>query len=194
MIVMLILSIVLAASMPVITKRVVADEKKEQINEIPAGVINSYAGLIIPEGWLLCNGQAVSRIGSYANLFNAIGTTFGTGNGSTTFNLPDLRGEFIRGWDNGRNVDSGRPFASVQSSTNLIHTHGLYSSNGYRQTSNGYGYGIGNTEWGAGVAGGAPGGTWKFWYYDASGNQLVSGEGGSESRPRNIALNYIIKY
>jgi phage-related tail fiber protein len=47
-------------------------------------------------------------------LFAAIGTTWGGGNGSTTFNVPDLRGEFMRGWDDGRGVDSGRSFASFQ--------------------------------------------------------------------------------
>lgn len=66
-----------------------------------------------PAGWLKANGAAVSRT-TYAALFAAIGTTFGSGDGSTTFNLPDLRGEFIRGWDDGRGVDSGRGFGSFQ--------------------------------------------------------------------------------
>ncbi|MBL7736831.1 MAG: tail fiber protein [Chitinophagaceae bacterium] len=64
------------------------------LNEIsltPAGVIQAFAGSVAPEGYLLCNGQAVSRA-SYAGLFAAIGTSYGAGNGSTTFNLPDLRG------------------------------------------------------------------------------------------------------
>jgi phage-related tail fiber protein len=66
-----------------------------------------------PTGWLKANGAAVSRT-TYAALFSAIGTTFGVGDGSTTFNLPDLRGEFMRGWDDGRGVDSGRAFGSAQ--------------------------------------------------------------------------------
>ena len=45
---------------------------------------------------------------TYANLFNVIGTSFGAGNGSTTFNVPDLRGYFIRGWDNGKGTDAGK--------------------------------------------------------------------------------------
>jgi len=66
-----------------------------------------------PAGYLKANGAAVSR-STYSDLFSAIGTTFGSGNGSTTFNLPDLRGEFPRGWDDGRGVDSGRSFGSAQ--------------------------------------------------------------------------------
>lgn len=63
---------------------------------IPAGSVTSFAGASIPSGWLLCNGQAVSRTG-YADLFTAIGTLYGSGDGSTTFNCPDFRGAFLRG-------------------------------------------------------------------------------------------------
>ena len=66
-----------------------------------------------PAGFLKANGAAVSRT-TYAALFTAIGTTYGVGDGSTTFNLPDLRGEFMRGWDDGRGVDSGRAIGSAQ--------------------------------------------------------------------------------
>lgn len=63
---------------------------------IPVGSITAYISDTIPSGWLLCNGQAVART-TYANLFSLIGTTYGAGDGSTTFNVPDLRGEFLRG-------------------------------------------------------------------------------------------------
>lgn len=69
-------------------------------------------------GALLCDGSAISRA-SYADLFAIIGTTYGAGNGSTSFNIPDLRGEFIRGLDNGRGVDSGRTLGSYQHATNM---------------------------------------------------------------------------
>lgn len=62
----------------------------------PAGTVIQYAGTTAPAGFLACDGTAVSRT-TYATLFSAIGTTYGTGNGSTTFNLPDLRGLFVRG-------------------------------------------------------------------------------------------------
>lgn len=64
-------------------------------------------------GWLICDGSAVSRT-TYADLFAAIGTTFGPGNGTTTFNLPETRGEFVRGHDGGRGVDPARVFGSSQ--------------------------------------------------------------------------------
>lgn len=65
---------------------------------LPAGVIAPYAGSAAPSGWLLCHGQAVSRT-TFAALFTAIGTTYGSGDGSTTFNLPDLRGRVPVGKD-----------------------------------------------------------------------------------------------
>jgi len=64
----------------------------------PSGVITAYGGTSAPSGWLLCYGQAVSRT-TYANLFTAISTTYGIGDGSTTFNLPDMRGRVVAGQD-----------------------------------------------------------------------------------------------
>lgn len=63
------------------------------------GTVLDFAGTTAPSGWLLCFGQAVSRT-TYANLFAAIGTTYGVGDGSTTFNLPDCRGRATAGKDN----------------------------------------------------------------------------------------------
>ena len=63
---------------------------------LPAGMVAPYAGSTAPTGWLLCDGTAVSR-STYAALFAAIGTTYGSGDGSTTFNVPDTRGIFISG-------------------------------------------------------------------------------------------------
>lgn len=69
------------------------------INSItPSGIVVPFAGSTAPSGWLLCYGQAVSRT-TYANLYAAIGITFGAGDGSTTFNLPDLRGRVVAGVD-----------------------------------------------------------------------------------------------
>ncbi|SVC21736.1 uncharacterized protein METZ01_LOCUS274590, partial [marine metagenome] len=61
------------------------------------GTISAFGMTAIPTGWLLCNDDAVLRVGIYGALFNAIGTTWGTGDGSTTFNVPDLEGAFLRG-------------------------------------------------------------------------------------------------
>lgn len=66
---------------------------------MPAGTITLFAGTTIPNGWFLCDGSEVSRT-KYSDLFNAIGTTYGSGNGSTTFNLPNLKGKVPVGLDN----------------------------------------------------------------------------------------------
>lgn len=68
------------------------------------GMVCYFARSTAPNGWLKCNGTAWSRT-TYKALFDAIGTTFGEGDGSTTFEVPDLRAEFIRGWDDGRGID-----------------------------------------------------------------------------------------
>lgn len=81
---------------------------------VPTGAIAYFAHATVPFGWLKANGAAVSRT-VYANLFALIGATYGAGDGRTTFNLPDLRGEFLRSWDDGRGIDSGRVLGSAQS-------------------------------------------------------------------------------
>ena len=63
---------------------------------LPAGVISAYGGSAAPSGWLICNGAAVSRT-TYATLFAAVNTVYGAGDGSTTFNLPDITGRVIAG-------------------------------------------------------------------------------------------------
>ena len=82
-------------------------------SSIPSGTVIHFAGQTAPTGWLKANGAAISRT-AYAALFAAIGTTYGAGDGHSTFNLPDLRGEFIRGWDDGRGIDRGRALGSAQ--------------------------------------------------------------------------------
>lgn len=74
---------------------------------VPSGVVSPYAGSSAPTGWLLCDGSAVSRT-TYADLFAVIGTTYGPGDGSTTFNLPDLRGRVPVALDNMGGTDAGR--------------------------------------------------------------------------------------
>lgn len=104
-------------------------------NPILPGTI-AYMGInSAPLGWLKANGAAISRT-TYADLFSVIGTTFGTGDGLSTFNLPDLRGEFIRGHDDGRGVDNGRVLGSWQDSDNKSHNHtGSTSSDGHHSHS-----------------------------------------------------------
>jgi microcystin-dependent protein len=89
---------------------------------LPPGAIQEFAMNAAPGGWYECNGAAVSRIGD-APLFANVGTTWGTGDGSTTFNVPDFRGSFRRGWDHGKGIDTGRAFASFQADMFKAHTH-----------------------------------------------------------------------
>lgn len=92
--------------------------KEETRQMAPAGLVATFARSTAPTGWLKANGAAVSRT-AYADLYAAIGTRFGAGDGINTFNLPDLRGEFIRMWDDGRGVDSGRGLGTWQTATSL---------------------------------------------------------------------------
>ena len=144
------------------------------LSVIPAGTVNAFAGSTIPAGWLECNGSAVSRTGLTANLFSAIGITYGPGDGINTFNLPDLRGEFIRGWDHGRGVDIGRNIGSTQADELKSHTH-KYNAPTYN-----YGHQDGNTD------------TSRYGRKDPI-YEYTESTGGSETRPRNVALTYIIK-
>ena len=93
---------------------------------VPAGAI-IFGVMATPAGYLQCNGTAVSRT-TYAALFAAIATTFGAGDGVTTFTLPDLRGQFIRGADAGRGVDPGRVAGSTQAGQLQSHAHTASSS------------------------------------------------------------------
>jgi microcystin-dependent protein len=141
---------------------------------VPVGSITMYAANTAPAGWLECNGTAVSRT-TYAGLFAAIGTVFGSGDGSTTFNLPEMRGEFARGWDNGRGIDPARAFGSAQADELEAHLHSVQppaaSSEG----------GSGNTTTGTGGA-------------ETITPYNTDSTGGTETRPRNIALMFIVKF
>lgn len=87
------------------------------------GDLKMRAHGVVPTGWLECDGRAISRT-TYSALFAAIGTTYGAGDGSTTFNVPDMRGEVARGWDHGRGVDPGRVLGSSQAASAGEHYHG----------------------------------------------------------------------
>jgi hypothetical protein len=162
--------------------------KKAQYNAVAdqsLGSISAFAFSAVPADYLECNGAAVSRT-TYAALFAKIGTTFGAGNGSTTFNVPDLRGEFIRGWSNGRaGVDVGRTMGSSQLDQFQGHNVSLqYNANKPY----------------------APGSTVQDFFSNPgtgtlAGNAIglitdgVNGAPrvGSETRPRNVAMVYAIK-
>ncbi len=155
----------------------------------PVGAITMWAVNTIPTGYLECNGQAVSRT-DYSQLFAILGTTYGAGDGSTTFNLPDFRGQFLRGRDNGAGIDpdastrtdrgdgtSGDNVGTKQGSAVKSHTH--YADGGAYLKGSG-----GGTYWQKV----AINGQWTVYY-----NSRTGFTGGAESRPANISTIFIIK-
>ena len=136
-----------------------------------------------PAGWLECDGAAINRT-TYTDLFASIATTYGTGDGSTTFNLPDLRGEFLRGWDNGRGVDSGRVFGSAQLDQFQAHHHSLtYPNTGIIGVDNDVALTTNTTDSQRGEA-------------TDPIDDGVNGtpRAGSETRSRNVAMLFCIKF
>jgi microcystin-dependent protein len=131
------------------------------------GQVIFMAGANAPSGFLKCNGQLVSRT-TYASLFAVIGTTYGAGDGSTTFAVPDLRGEFIRCLDDGRGVDAGRGIGTAQIDEFKNHDHIISSTLGL-------------------YAGGATGQA-NYGADTNPGSYKSAKSGGGETRPRNVAL------
>jgi len=154
----------------------------------PSGSVFWYGGTTAPSGYLFCNGASVSR-STYSALFSAIGTAFGTASGST-FNVPDLRGRFARGWNNGAGNDpdastrtaintggaTGDNVGSLQADTLISHTHALY-----------YSFNPGAMLTGSSVAG-ADGGAGS---YPTDPN--IPGSTSAETRPKNVGFMPIIK-
>ena len=91
----------------------------------PTGTVIFHAKNTAPTGFLKANGAAVSR-STYSALFTEIGTTFGVGDGSTTFNVPDMRGYFARGWADDGSIDSGRTFGTTQEATSFTANTDLF--------------------------------------------------------------------
>ena len=167
---------------------------------IPAGVIVPYGGDSIPDGWMLCDGSPVSRT-DYLKLYEAIGVCWGIGDGSTTFNLPDMRGMFLRGVsgesgndedadgrlvlnDNGGNTGNnvgsyqGDAIRNITGSFNGVEGHGQVPSGAFYLLES-RGIGSADSDWDNFFVG-----------FDASREVPV----GSDNRPKNVFVNYIIKY
>jgi len=139
------------------------------------GTVIYYASSSAPAGYLKANGASLSTA-TYASLFAVINYTFG-GSGAS-FNLPDLRGQFIRSWsDNGTTYDIGRPFGQTQADDFKSHNH-PYSSNGTKMAGR-IDPGVSTNFSGSGI------GEVTF---------AILNQGGVETRPRNIALLACIKY
>lgn len=174
----------------------------------PPGIIHAYGAASAPTGWLLCDGSAVSRT-TYAALFAIIAENFGQGDNTTTFNLPDLRGRFIRGWDNGASRDpdkasrtamntggntgdnvgsvqddaTARPSSAFTTDSQGAHTHNITKSDGNFTTAS------------AEYVKAATALNQATQATDSAGahTHSITGGGDNETRPLNAYLNFIIK-
>lgn len=153
-------------------------------NLLPPGTVIMYTGSTAPENWVIADGSEVLREGKYAQLFAVMGTTFGAGNGSTTFNLPDFRrrvavgaggtGTIVLG--NAVGNKGGEESHSLTVAEMPAHSHNFGA----------YGYN----------SGGAPQQVYRMWgsgYYTASVNNAGGGEAHNIIQP-SLVVNYIIKY
>jgi microcystin-dependent protein len=150
---------------------------------MPAGALLPYAGRNVQDGWLLCDGSAVSRT-TYADLFTAIGTTYGTGDGSTTFTLPDMRGRTAIGAGQGPSLSNrplgatgiGEEMHTLSTAEMPAHSHGLTTYSSLRGYAAGEAYS-------------------DHWKNTTSGNTASAGSGNSHNNMQpSLPLNYIIKY
>ena len=152
------------------------------------GTVIYHSANTAPTGFIKANGAAISRT-TYADLFAAIGTTYGAGDGSSTFNVPDLRGEFMRGWDDARGIDTSRSFGSAQADEFKLHGH---------PSRRGTEFNVTNDTGGGGILMDSNGGQANRSAFTGTPSntdgQHIGGSGGSETRPRNIAFLACIKY
>jgi microcystin-dependent protein len=181
----------------------------------PSGSVLAFGGPAnkVPAGWVLCDGKAVGRADPvYANLFSIIGTLHGSGDGTTTFNLPDYRGRFLRGTDNGAGHDpeantrfaanpggstgdavgslqgdaTKRPNTAFTTDTQGTHTHGHVSNNALV-------WDIGGPGQSANLGcGGQPFVPLSLTPAGAHTHTVTAG-GDAETRPVNLSVNYIIR-
>ena len=171
------------------------DALESNLNSVETGTILTYPVATPPTGYIKCNGALLNE-NAYPELFAVIGRTYGGASANSTFKVPDLRGEFVRGWDDGRGVDVGRAIGTSQNEDFKSHSHGASSSV------------VGDHTHG-GVTSGGPGNVSGRWDATGIGNNntpqtdpagshnhtiTVNATGGSETRPRNVALMYIIKF
>ncbi len=155
----------------------------------PVGTIVAYAGNTPPPGWLMCDGQTVSR-STYSALFSVVGTRFGHGNNSSTFHVPDFRGRFLRGRDGGAGRDpdrnsrsamnaggaTGDAVGSIQGDQFRSHKHGVPIDNNGSNADNPTLNQTNNAD------------------ENYSNNPGTDYAGGNETRPINANVNFIIKY
>ncbi len=144
-----------------------------EILVIPTGLVMPFASYSpIPDGYLRCEGQTVSRT-TYSRLYTVIGTVYGAGNGSSTFNVPDMRGQFMRGYDAGRGIDPTRAFGSTQEDMLKAHSHRVRAQE-QRLSMDNIQYDLMSADSG---------------FLDDRTEET----GGTETRPTNVAMCWLIK-
>lgn len=170
---------------------------------IPAGVIVPFGGEVenIPSGWLLCDGSEVSR-SEYANLYNAVGACWGIGDGATTFNLPDMRGMFLRGvsGESGNDPDAIYRIVLNDNGGNTGNNVGSYQGDAIRNITGTF-TGLENVDPSLKTGAfyntedrtnGAGSRNWDDYGCGFDASLVVPV--GSDNRPKNVYVNYIIKY
>lgn len=172
----------------------------------PTGTVIAFAGESAPAGYLECNGSAVNRT-TYSALFAVIGTMYGPGNGTTTFNVPDYRGRLLRGWDHGAGIDPDRASRTDRGDGTTGDNVGTRQADAYKShnhtasTSTSVSLSA-NYAWHSPSSSGYDGGNYPTNPgYDiaantasASSSTTVNASGGNETRPININVMYCIKY
>lgn len=199
MIVMLVLTIILAATMPILSKRAKVKSAAAAVTtSVPVGTIVAYGGATAPTGWLLCDGSSLLRTGTYASLFTALsisGTPIYGSVDATHFNVPDLRGIFIRGAGTSTTHSNanGTAFSGTLGAYQNDKMQGHYHTFGVSS------YYIDDVQLMV-VGGGAyKGFTVRLGSSSSVTNPISDGANGNprygtETNPANLSLNYIIKY
>lgn len=167
-------------------------ETRVSMIEVPPGTISAFAGPTPPDGWLPCDGSPVNREGKYGRLFKAIGESWGHGDRVVTFNVPDLRGVFLRGVNGGRTGDYADPQANdrvaVMPGGNAKNLVGSFQSDSFKQHHHpGDNFVYKSTQ--GTTAKGVDNG------FNTGQSAPSTGDtGGMETRPKNAYVNWIIKY
>lgn len=161
------------------------------IDNTPIGTVQSFAGLPdkVPTGWLICDGRELNR-SDYSTLYDIISNSWGEGDGSTTFNIPDLRGQFLRGVDTGATKDPDvASRTAIKTGGNTGDNVGSIQDDQYKSHSHSPNKGSSILE------GGGNGGLESFNFSGGpnSSQSSTASSGGSETRPKNAYVYFIIK-
>lgn len=156
-----------------------------KVVSMATGMVAAFAGTTAPEGWLICDGSAISRT-DYADLFAQIGSTYGDGDGSTTFNLPDLSDCFVQGGTPGTSNAAGLPNLTGKANSNGNAFLGTTTTGVFAGTHHEGAYGIGTVN--------VPYGNYAYTLdFDASQSSAIYGNS-TTVQPKSVEMLFCIKY